>query len=113
MVGGVSYLALSTLPDFSSTLSLLSCHLHNPNTTHLQMARRLLRFISGSLHVELHYCLSPPFSTDHFEAAVHANVGGDVATRRSTTGFHIVVSSTAIYWRSKGKTAISLSSDET
>ncbi|XP_026396726.1 uncharacterized protein LOC113291405 [Papaver somniferum] len=48
LVGGLQYLTL-TRPDISFAVNYVSQFLHCPTDTHLQLAKRILRYIKGSL----------------------------------------------------------------
>ena len=82
--------------------------LHHPTTIHLEAAKRVLRYVKGTLHQGIF--LSPgPLSLSAFIAADWA---GDPCDRKSTAGFIVFLGSNPISWSSKKQTTVSRSSLE-
>lgn len=48
LVGALQYLAL-TLPDLSFSVNLVCQFMQNPNSSHFQGIKRLLRYIKGTI----------------------------------------------------------------
>ncbi|XP_026378222.1 uncharacterized protein LOC113272624 [Papaver somniferum] len=48
LVGGLQYLTM-TRPDIAFAVSYVSQFMHQPTTAHLQLVKRILRFLKGSL----------------------------------------------------------------
>src|SRR5205085_10221192 len=79
-----------------------------PTKKHIGAAKRVLRYLKGTLHHEL-----------IFEGDLEALVGytdsdwaGDTATRRSTAGYVFNLGSGAVSWQAKRQTVVALSSCE-
>ena len=112
LVGGLAYLATCTRHDISFAISALSRHLHDPSFRHLLQAKRVLRYISGTLDLGIHSQSGSPLTPDSLGAYLSADCGGDIETRKSTTGFVITVNLTPVFWRSARQQLVTLSSAE-
>ena len=117
IVGGLAYIATCTRPDLSFSVSALARHMHMPTERHLRDAKRVLRYLAGTIDMGLFYPSHPitigqGAAISSLHAAVDADWGGDPVTRRSTTGFLIAINGAPIYWRSKRQTLVTLSSGE-
>lgn len=112
MIGSITYLAFSTRLDLNFSISVPSRHLHNPWANHLAQAKRVFRYISGTLSYGLQFPSCDQATSSDVCAAVDSDCGGDVEKRRSTTSFLVSVNGTPIYWMSKTQTVITLSSAE-
>ena len=110
LVGGLAYFATCTRPDITFAISFLSRHLHDPAFRHLQQAKRVLRYISGTLDHGIEFRLGSPLTPDSHGEYVDADWGGDHETRMLTTGFVITVNHTPVYFRSKRQQLVTLSS---
>lgn len=110
LIGSISYLAICSRPDISFAISVLSRQLHDPAHRHLVLAKRVLRYISGTTDKSIFF---PANSTAHpLTAYCDSDWGGCHETRRSTTGIIIKVNNAPIYWSSKRQTLVTLSSSE-
>jgi hypothetical protein len=85
LVGSLQYLTL-TRPDLSYSVNFVSQFMHAPNTTHLKMVNRILRFVKGTLHTRLFLTSQTTLDLSAFSDADWA---GCSITRRSTTGYCI------------------------
>ena len=79
-----------------------------PTSTHLAAAKRVLRYIRGTLHHGIEFT---PDSLTLF-AYTDADWAGDPDDRRSTSGFLIYLGSNAITWSAKKQPTVSRSSTE-
>jgi Reverse transcriptase (RNA-dependent DNA polymerase) len=55
LVGELLYLAVCTRPDISNAVQKLSQHLSSPSPHLLATTKHLLRYLTGSAHLRLHY----------------------------------------------------------
>lgn len=55
LVGGLIYLANTTRPDLAFTVSYLSRFCTNPNMTHWKLAKRVLRYLKGTMDYGITY----------------------------------------------------------
>jgi hypothetical protein len=82
--------------------------MHNPTDVHLMAAKRILRYLRGTLYHGLLFCPS----SLQLQAYVDADSAGDHVDRRSTSGYVVFLGSTPITWVSKTQCTVSRSSTE-
>lgn len=85
LVGCLNYLANASRPDIAFAASLLSRYCNNPKPTHWTAAKRVLRYLKGSIEYGLNYSKIAKLIT----AYVDSDWGGDLKDRRSNTGYDI------------------------
>jgi hypothetical protein len=110
LVGAVNYLAISTRPDISFTISQLARFNTNPGIQHWCTLKHLLRYLKGSADLRLVY--SPTQDPELFTTYVDADHGGDVDTGKSTTGYLVKMGTGAVAWSSKKQSIVALSTTE-
>ena len=113
-VGSLLYLACWTRPDISFAVSELSRFVSAPAEAHMKAVKHLVRYLRGTMDLGLLYSKTaggagPP---SVLTAYVDADWAGDPDSRRSTTGYVLVLNGAAISWKSKRQTVIALSSAE-
>lgn len=110
-VGSVMYLAMMTRVDIAETASVLARFNSNPGMAHWKAAKHLLRYLAGTMEMEL--CLGPdPESNELIRAYADADHGGNRDNGKSTTGYLIKVGSGAVSWSSKLQPIVALSTTE-
>src|SRR5437868_2782617 len=87
IVGGLTFAACVTRPDIACTVGQLSQFLNNPSSTHMQAAKRVLRYLQGTANLGITY-RPPPLKLQGYS---DANWAGDMDTRRSTTGYVVML----------------------
>ena len=120
LVGALLYAALCTRPDIAHAVNMLSRAISNPSEAHLAAAKHLLRYLSGTASLGLTYtCMQTnsanllvPSSVTLAPTFCDADWGGDLATRRSTSGVIVKVNGCTVSWMSKRQAVVSLSSAE-
>ena len=112
IVGGLMYASISTRPDISHAVNMISRYLGNPGEKHLSAAKRILRYIKGTTNIGLTFTASE--STDQISITAYADAdwAGDIDERKSTTGYVIMIGDCPVSWVSKKQSTISLSSAE-
>ena len=75
----------------------------------MNCAKRVLRYVSGTLDYGIFYKRGVPLQ---LEAFTDANWAGNASDRRSTSGFMFSLRSVAISWSRKKQPTIALSSNE-
>ena len=80
----------------------------NPITIHLEAAKRVLRYLRGTLHHGISFSPGPLTLT----AFSDADWVGDPHDRRSTTGLLVFLGPSPISWSSKKQTTVARSSTE-
>ncbi|KAG6512435.1 hypothetical protein ZIOFF_030546 [Zingiber officinale] len=81
LVGSLRYLTC-TRPDILYGVRLVSHYMEAPTTTHLKIAKRILRYIKGTTYFGLLYSTSNYFKLEGYSAN---DWGGDMNDRKSTT----------------------------
>jgi hypothetical protein len=108
IVGGIMFAAVVTRPDIVCAASTLSQFLKNPSSMHLAAAKRVLRYFQDTLRMGITY--RPP--PTHLSGFSDADWAGDINTRRSKTGYVIMLNNGAIAWRSQLQATVALSTME-
>ena len=83
LVGSLIYLTI-TRPEISYSVGVISQFMHNPTTSHLDVAKKILRYVKGSLSHGLWYMKCATFLLCGF---TDANCTGDTNDRHSTSGY--------------------------
>jgi hypothetical protein len=83
--------------------------MHAPRDSHLNLVKRILRYVKGTLDLGMHFSSSP---TTSLTAYSDADWAGCPDTRRSTSGYCIYLGDNLISWSSKRQTTVSRSSAE-
>nr|GEV51189.1 copia protein [Tanacetum cinerariifolium] len=80
-----------------------------PKTTHLEMVKRIFRYIKGTTHLGLWYPKGTCIETVVYADSDHA---GDYMDRNSTSGICTLVECCLTSWFSKKQTALAISTTE-
>jgi ribonuclease HI len=112
MIGGAMYLMTGTRPDISFALSALSRHVNKPHEQHRNAAINLIRYLNKTKNLELRLGNGVKGNALKLSCYVDASFGSDLDTRRSITGFVIFVNGSAVFWKSKRQSLVTLSSAE-
>lgn len=108
LIGKLIYLVI-TRPDITYAVHLLSQFMHKPTTSHMQAAKRVLRYL---LSCPGQGILLATSSTASLTAYCDSDWAGCPMTRRSTTGFCIFLGSSPISWKSKKQQVVARSTAE-
>ncbi|GKV01478.1 hypothetical protein SLEP1_g14026 [Rubroshorea leprosula] len=108
LIGSLQYLTL-TRPDLSFAVNKLAQFMHRPTELHWQAAKRLLRYLRGTL---FHGLLLQPQSSLNLHAYSDADWAGDRDTMVSTTGYIVFLGQNPISWRAAKQKAVARSSTE-
>jgi hypothetical protein len=108
-VGSLMYVMVATRPDIASAVGAVSQYCENPGPTHWKAVKRIFRYLQGTQNYMLCYdgnksCILEGYSD--------ANWGGDIDTRRSTTGYCFIKNGGCISWRSKRQPTVAISTTE-
>ena len=108
IVGGLMFASCVTRPDITCAVGQLSQFLNNPSTIHMHAAKRVLRYLQGTSTLGITY-RPPPLRLQGYS---DADCAGDMDTRRSTTGYVVMLNNGAIAWRSRRQPTVALSTME-
>lgn len=84
LIGELIYLSINTRPDISYVVNMLAQYNANPEPRHFAAAKRVLRYLSGTIDLKLHY------GGDRANDALHAYADASWANgtgRRSISGY--------------------------
>ena len=108
LVGALQYLTF-TRPDITYAVQQVCLHMHDPREPHLTAVKRILRYLHGTVDLELSLsCTSPVALTVYTDV----DWAGCPDTRRSTSGYAVFLGDNLISWNSKRQQTVSRSSAE-
>lgn len=108
LVGNLRYLTCSR-PDILYGVGIISRFMESPTSSHMKAAKRILRYIKGTLDYGLLYSSSKNFNLVGYS---DSDWGGDMDDRRSTTGYLFSLGNAAFTWCSKKQPIVTLSTCE-
>ena len=108
IVGALQYLTI-TRPDLSYAVNSVCQHMHAPKVGHMQLVKRILRYVRGTFKFGLHLLHD---STLDLYAFSDADWASCPLTRRSMTGYGVFLGSNLISWAAKKQPTVSRSSAE-
>jgi hypothetical protein len=97
VVGSLMYLT-ATRPDLMYGVSLISRFMSCPTEQHWLAAKRLLRYLMGTMNLGIFYKKG---GCKQLIAYSDSDFAGDIDDRKSTTGYVFIISSGAVSWSSK------------
>ena len=112
MVGALNYLVQSCRPDISHAVNSICRYANNPGPTHYTAAKRILRYLSGTSSLGLTLA---PGCNGHGMNVVgwsDSDWGGDLADRKSTTGYVVKIGNNTVSWATKKQQTVALSTGE-
>ncbi|PKU86195.1 putative mitochondrial protein [Dendrobium catenatum] len=107
LTGALQYLTI-TRPDIAYVVNTLSQHMHSPQTEHMFLLKRLLRYIQGTAAFGL------PITKLDLRLTTYSDAdwASDPVTRKSTSGYCTFLGATLVSWTVKKQTTVSRSSME-
>ncbi|EOY19734.1 Copia-like retrotransposable element, putative [Theobroma cacao] len=108
LIGSLLYLS-SSGPDIMFSTSLLSRFMHQPTVTHLSAAKRILRYIKGSINFGIKFGRE---QSHHLQGFLDSDWAGSLDDSKSTTGFVFSFGSGVFSWASKKQEVVAQSSAE-
>ena len=108
ILGKLRYLT-HTRPDLMLSNGLLSRFMENPSVEHLKTAKRIIRYVKGTLNYGLKYKRSEVFELIRYSDSDYA---GDHMGRKSTSGSVFFLGENLITWSSQKQKILALSSCE-
>ncbi|GAU32111.1 hypothetical protein TSUD_357950 [Trifolium subterraneum] len=108
IVGSLMYLT-ATRPDLMFAVHMIARFMEYPVETHMMAAKRILRYIRGTLELGVLYKRG---NQTGLIAYSDSDYGGDVDDRKSTSGYVFMLGSGAISWSSRKQPIVTLSTTE-
>lgn len=97
-----------TRPDLAYPIGLCARYMANPGIEHQKALAKIWKYLSHTSDLSLNYHSESPSITTYCDS----DWGGDLATRRSTTGYISLYRGGAITWNSRLQRTVALSSCE-
>jgi hypothetical protein len=108
LAGALQYLTF-TRPDIAYAVQQICLHMHDPREVHLTAAKRILRYLQGTLSYGL---VIPRSAPTQLVIYTDADWAGCPDTRRSTSGYAVFLGGSLVSWSSKRQPTVSRSSAE-
>lgn len=109
LIGSLMYLAIATRPDISFALGVVSRYMEHPKNIHVNAAKRILSYISGTLD---HGIMYEGGGNHEFCGFSDSDYGGNLDTRKSTTGYTFRIGTGVVSWCSQSQKCVTLSTTE-
>ena len=111
IIGALMYL-LFTRPDLAHSVNQCSRFMSNPGVVHMNAAKRILRYLAGTMEMGITYTAQPKSRENVLWGFADADHAGDPDSRRSVTGYVLMMCGGAISWSSTRQAVTALSSSE-
>ena len=115
-IGSLGYASNSTRPDISFAVSELSSFNSSPSIRHWNSVCRVFKYIKGSTDFHITDNFSPIFNTLTQDSKVmlysDSDFAADVTTRKSVSGYIMMLGNGPICWQSRRQKSISTSTAE-
>lgn len=108
LIGALMYLAVSTRPDIAYAVNFMSQFNTNYTSEHWVAAKRILRYLKGTVKHGLMY----QKSDTPLYGVVDADWGANTVDRRSYSGYAFLLAGAAICWEARKQRTVALSSVE-
>jgi hypothetical protein len=108
LVGKLMFLAVATRPDIAYSVSALARFISDPNLTHWQAAKGVVRYLAYTNKRGITFRGSNLDLTGYCDA----DYAGDLDTRKSTTGYVFTLNEGAVSWNSKRQPTVAASTTE-
>ena len=108
LVGSLLYAAMATRPDIAHTVGMLGRYNSAPNETHMTAAKRVCRYLKGTIDIKLVYTETVCEAVGYSDA----DWASSVDDRHSTSGNVMLIAGGAVSWLSKRQTTVALSTAE-
>ncbi|KAK2443673.1 putative mitochondrial protein [Trifolium repens] len=111
IIGSLRYLCNSR-PDISYAVGVVSRFMNMPRKSHLIAAKRVLRYVKGTINYGLLFPKSDAAAQVELIGYSDSDWCGDMIDRRSTSGYVCMLNGASICWSSKKQPVTALSSCE-
>jgi hypothetical protein len=107
LIGSLLYLSTATRPDIAYIVGVLSRFTSAPAETHMTAAKRVLRYLKGTIELGISYSKSSASPVGYSDAS-----WADDDNRHSTSGVVFMYANGPILWLSKRQSIVALSTAE-
>ena len=111
-IGSLIYLSQWTRIDIAYAVSALAAHMSNPSRDHHVALKHLLHYLHGTRDKGIVYHKYDVHGINKIYGFVDADYAGDRDTRRSRSGYVVMMNSGAISWKSKLQTVVANSTTD-
>ena len=108
IMGCLNYLCVVSRPDISFAVSKLSRYLSAYSRHHWNAAKNILKYLITTKDLSLTYSAND----GDIQGFTDADWGGDLETRKSTSGYIFLFGSTAVTWKTKLQSIVAASTLE-
>ncbi|KAG2962578.1 Retrovirus-related Pol polyprotein from transposon TNT 1-94 [Phytophthora cactorum] len=108
-VGALMHLMTATRPDIAYAVGYVSRFMENPQEEHWVAVKRIFRYLQGTKTHGI--CFKSGDNID-FRGYSDADWAGDLADRKSTSGYTFMLMGAPVSWGSKKQSSVSLSTSE-
>jgi hypothetical protein len=107
-VGSLLYLSIASRPDIAFAVGQISQFCEDPGREHWLAALRIFAYLKGTLQHGIRY--GP--KTDGLQGFSDSDYAGDPVSRRSTSGFVVLLHGGPVAWKSRRQSCVVLSTTE-
>ncbi|KAI0993879.1 hypothetical protein K3495_g14305 [Podosphaera aphanis] len=115
-VGSLGYASNSTRPDVSFATSQLGSYNSCPVSRHWNSVCRVFRYLKGSMDYCITYSFGLPsgelLQTEKLTMYSDSDFAGDIVTRRSVSGYIVMLGGGPVCWQSRRQKSVSTSTAE-
>jgi hypothetical protein len=104
LVGSLRYL-VNTRPDLAYSVGYISKFMERPIEEHLAAAKRIVRYVAGTIHFGRWYTRDEQWSLIGF---YDSDLAGDVDISKSTIGVAYFLGKSMVSWQSQAKGSSSI-----
>lgn len=108
-VGSMMYAMVGSRPDLAYGIGLVSRFMSKPGQMHWEAVKWLLRYIKGSLNLELMYTTDKEL---HIQGFCDSDYAADLDRSRSISSYVFSVGGNVVSWRSNLQRVVALSTTE-
>ena len=112
LVGKLVYAMVGTRPDIAFAVSQCSRFFSNPGKLHMKAARHIVRYLKGTTNIGLTFGKNTGPEPLKPYAYCDSDWAQCLDTRKSTSGYVIMLNGAAVSWISKRQPTVALSSAE-
>lgn len=111
LLGALMWAQAATRPDLSFAVNLLARFQSNPGPAHWKAILHVLAYVKGTLDYQILYSRDLGGAIKPI-GYVDSDYGGDLDTRRSTSGYIFMMAGGPVSWSSKRQQTVALSTTE-